>query len=90
MDRMGMGGDYNPGYGQSYRNQGGYQQSATNLRSSVASARPGVPYAGNQSGYSNGMMSDVTSTAGYTLSGQNDPQQHQNLQLASQELTEGR
>jgi hypothetical protein len=52
--------------------------------------RPGLPYAGNTSRYSQSMESDLTSTAGYTLSGVHDRQQAQNLQEVSRELTSGK
>ena len=53
--------------------------------------RPGVPYAGTQSGYSNSMMSDVTSTADYTLSGPNNTSMlNQQHHISNSELTQGK
>ena len=82
--------NFNPGYNQ--QGYGGYPGSTAGDMRASGISRPGVPYAGNQSGYSNGLMSDVTSTAGYTLSGPSgiDPQQEQNMHVASQELSQGR
>ena len=90
MENIGMEGDFNRGRSQDYRDQAGYRQGGNNMRNSEVHSRPGVPHALTQSGYSNGFMSEVTSTAGYTLSGTNDPQQQQNLNMATKELSEGR
>jgi hypothetical protein len=87
MENIGMENNLGPGYGQRTSTYGDFrQQSGANLNTG-SSFRPGVP--NQQSAYSTGLMSDVTSTAGYTLSGQNDPDQEQNMQFLSRELTEG-
>lgn len=63
--------------------------SAEISRSYYQEQRPGVPYAGNQSGYSHSMMSDMTSAADYTLSGNNGQQMMMyNQQIPSAELTQ--
>ena len=82
-----MENNLGPDYGQRTSDYGNFRQpSAANLNTG-SSVRPGVP--NQQSAYSAGLMSDVTSTAGYTLTGQNDPHQEQNMEFLSRELTEG-
>lgn len=85
MDNIRIEDNFSPAYAR--QEYGDYrQQSGANLGAGPG-GRPGVPF--EQLGYSPGLISDVTSTAGYTLSGANDPQQEQNMQIASQELTKG-